>query len=289
MDGELWKGIYQLIERECKNHRTPKHKQFSDSAIVRVYLWAALHDRPTYWACRSRNWPVELRWMQLPSPSTMSRRLRSFSVIRLVTAILEGLQPPRLSLCRRIDTKPLPVGGFSKDHQARWGYATGGKAKGYKICCAWSAGLVPEAWRLAPLNRGDPLLGAEIIDLLNGGGYLLADSTFDSNPLFDRAASRGFQLVAARKAPGTVLGHRPHSVHRLRSIQMLEGPGRFGRELYRLRGEIEREYGHLTGFGGGLQPLPSWVRGPRRVALWVAAKFVINAARIMRLHNLGAR
>lgn len=283
MDGELWKGIYQLIGQESRKHLTPKHTQFSDAAIVRVYLWAVLHDRPTYWACRAENWPVELRWMRLPSPSTMSRRLRTLSVIHLIQAILDSLQPPEPALCRRIDTKPLPVGGFSKDHNARWGYATGGKAKGYKICCAWGAGFVPEAWRLAPLNRGDSLLGAEIIDILRGGGYLLADNTFDSNPLFDRAAEHGFQLLAPRKVPGAALGHRAHSPHRLRAIELLEGPGQFGPELYRLRGQIERDYGQLTCFGGGLQPLPSWVRRPRRVALWVAAKFIINGARILRI------
>ena len=53
-------------------------------------------------------------------------------------------------------------------------------------------------------------------------------------------------------------------------------PSPFGKALYALRGDIERRFGNLTGFGGGLQPLPSWVRTPHRVALWVAAKLVLN-------------
>ena len=41
----------------------------------------------------------------------------------------------------------------------------------------------------------------------------------------------------------------------------------------------------LTSFGGGLSPLPSWVRHLVRVWLWVSAKLVINGLRIMGLRK----
>ena len=54
----------------------------------------------------------------------------------------------------------------------------------------------------------------------------------------------------------------------------------FGQGIYQLRGAIERAYGNLTSFGGGLAPLPAWVRHEDRVWLWTSAKLVINAMRI---------
>ena len=42
------------------------------------------------------------------------------------------------------------------------------------------------------------------------------------------------------------------------------------------RAEIERRYGHLSNWGGGLNGLPAWVRTHRRVARWVQAKLVLT-------------
>lgn len=53
----------------------------------------------------------------------------------------------------------------------------------------------------------------------------------------------------------------------------------FGKRMYRYRRQIERDFGNLTSFGGGLICLPPWVRRFTRVRNWVHAKFLINAAR----------
>jgi hypothetical protein len=60
----------------------------------------------------------------------------------------------------------------------------------------------------------------------------------------------------------------------------------YGQALYGLRIGIEQSYGNATRFGGGLAPLPAWVRGRDRVRTWVWAKLLINAARIIRNNNL---
>jgi hypothetical protein len=60
----------------------------------------------------------------------------------------------------------------------------------------------------------------------------------------------------------------------------------FGRALYRARTALERSYGNATCFGGGLGPLPAWVRGQERVRTWVWAKLLINAARIRRQKDI---
>src|SRR5437763_16007670 len=47
---------------------------YSCAVIVGVYLWAAVHDRPTSWACRREHWPAEFAFARrLPSQSVVSR------------------------------------------------------------------------------------------------------------------------------------------------------------------------------------------------------------------------
>lgn len=190
---------------------------------------------------------------------------------------------------------------FSKDRDARRGHASGGvTCKGYKLFGCWGASPVaPEALVLGPMNESDQAGAMELIDRLQRlhggagttGGYLLMDATHDTNPLHDYAAGHGFQAITPRKAPGTGLGHRDHAPARLRSIALLEDApattlNDFGPALYAHRGQIERDFGHLGSFGGGLQPLPSFVRRPRRVALWVVGKLTFNGLRICRKHGL---
>jgi hypothetical protein len=288
MEGELWKGLYALVTVEAVHFPRHSGQQYSPAQIVLVLLWAALHDRPVSWACQRCHWPKDLLWDRLPSPATMSRRLRGFSTAQLITDLLAALRDSQPSLCRHMDSKPLPVGGFSKDRDARRGYATGTMARGYKLYCIWGRSVVPDVWSLAPLNCADASLAAELIERLEGGGYLLADATHEGNPLSERAGRLGFQLVSPRRRPNTPLGRGPQSIYRLRSVELLEGPGGFGRSLYREREAIERRYGQLTCFGGGLQPLPSWVRRPHRVAAWVACKLLINAVHVLQNKGLAA-
>ena len=55
------------------------------------------------------------------------------------------------------------------------------------------------------------------------------------------------------------------------------------RRLYGLRREAERRFGNLVSLGGGLSPLPAWVRRLSRVRLWVGGTVFINAVRIRHL------
>jgi hypothetical protein len=287
MEGELFRELYRLVVEEAKLRGRPKRVRYTDALIVLVFFWAVLHDRPIAWACDVCNWPDEWEGSELPSAPTMSRRLRTLCCWMLIKGVYDRLHciaDPGLTLCRQIDTKPLVVSGFSKDRDAKRGYATGGMAKGYKLAVAWGKSVVPDAVTLSSLNTYDPLCAMKLIDQLaqchpQANGYLLADATHDTNGLHEYAAAHDFQLLAPRKRPGTNWGHKEHSLSRMRSIDLLEGPGQFGKSLYERRGEIERDLAHLCGFGGGLQPLPSWVRRPARVVRWVIAKLIINGMR----------
>jgi hypothetical protein len=304
MEGELWKVLYAWVAAEATRRPRPRRVRYSDGVILLVVLWAALHDRPLSWACRAENWggADALPWESLPSPSTLSRRTRRASFWLLLAAVFDALRaadgPP--PLVRVVDGKPEPVGGFSKDRDAKWGWAADAKAKGYKLFAVWNAAWrVPDAWVVGPMNRAEPeAAAASLAPQLSGGGYVLGDAPYDSNPLYASLGGRGLQLLAARRCKGAGLGHGAHAPPRLRSVALLEtpaagdlpgaGPTPFARELYALRGDIERRFGHCGNFGGGLEPLPNWVRRPRRVVLWNAAKLLINAARLTRNRGLAA-
>jgi hypothetical protein len=87
--------------------------------------------------------------------------------------------------------------------------------------------------------------------------------------------------VRAGKEPGS--GKHDQSPYRRRSIALRQGA--FGKALDKARTAIERSFGHASCFGGGLGPLPAWVRGQERVRTWVWAKRLINAVRIKRIRT----
>jgi hypothetical protein len=277
MERELWKQLYLVVVR-LDNGWT--NGFFRASEIVVVFLWAVVHDRPTSWACDARNWRMEPLPL-LPSQSTMSRRLRTTRVQQLLEAVERDLGgSPRRWWLQRMDSKPLPVGSYSKDSDARYGRAAKGFARGYKLHTIWGGGPLPSAWCVEPMNVGDSVAAKKLVRHLPGEGYLVGDSQYDSNPLYAAAAPE-HQVVAPQKRPGRGLGHRRHHPARLRSLELLSKP--FGQALLQCRKQIERDFGCLTSFGAGLSPLPSWVRRATRVRLWIQGKLLTNAVRILSM------
>jgi hypothetical protein len=296
MDGELWERLYQWIVLVDKTHAQDPRKQHGDATIVAVQLFAALRDRPTCWACDCRNWPASASGPQrhggaLPSQPTMSRRLRDDPGVRrfraeLAAALDGSLRLAALCLIGLLDGKALPVARHSTDPDADFGRGTGGVQKGYRLHALWHDGRPLPIAEVRPMSIAESIVAKRLVAQLpdGGGGYVLADSAFDTNDLHERVARQGRQLLAPRKCRDAKgLGHCRHSPHRLHALEMLVRP--IGRELYALRGAVERRFGNLASFGGGLQPLPAWVRRLGRVRLWVEAKLFINAVRIAVLEE----
>jgi len=283
MECELWSRLYALIWVTAKTCRR-SHVQFSDAVIMTVFLWAVLHDRPVHWACQRQNWKgTSLRPVQLPSESTMSRRLKTPSIQAFQAALEQCVRGGGdAGLIQLIDGKSLPVGGCSKDPEARAGRAARGMGRGYKLYAIWSVRPFPEAWDVRPLNVNEVSVAYDLIPRMTGEGYLLGDTQYDSSKLHDLCMAVHHQLVAPRMSTAKGLGHRYQSPHRLHALEMLTR--NFGRQLWALRTNIERSFGNFTSFGGGLAPLPAWVRRLHRVKRWVWAKLLINANRI-QLHQ----
>lgn len=282
-----WMELYRLARELGKAF--PGGVRYSSAVIVCVFLWAAVHDRPVSWACEKQHWPKGFEFARkLPSQSAMSRRLRSQAVKGLLDAMEQALRERgQEHWVKSIDSKPLVVGSYSKDSDAKWGKATKHSyAKGYKLHAIWGGRPVPEAWRLEAMNVHDSTAATELLPLLSGSGYLLGDGQYESNRLYDLAGANGHQLIAPRRQTAKGLGHHRHSPYRLRSIEIQRKP--FGKQLSRQRSDIERTFGGLTCFGGGLSPLPSWVRTKHRVQLWIHAKLLINGIRVLHGRWLAA-
>lgn len=285
MEGELWAELYEVLVGLGKGRRGPK-QQFSDQRIVQVYLWSVLHDRPVCWACHECNWPPNMLVGDLPSQPTMSRRLRSQGVQRLLTHVEQHYrQRFGSSLFKCIDAMPMPIGNSTGDRQAGYGRAACGKACGYKFYAIFDSLGGVDSWRVCPMNVSEKKIARRLMRDISGGGYLIGDGEYDDAGLYALAAQRQWQLVAPKRK-GKGIGHRRQRPERLRSIAL--GQRSFGQRLLHDRAAIDRFFGSWSSWCGGIKHPPAWVRTHHRVRLWVQAKLIIRYARMLRKQGLTA-
>jgi DDE family transposase len=284
MELELWTEISQAICDVQRNFTFNPHDTHPTARIVRVHLWATLHDRPTTWGCRRRNWTGKTCPEKLPNQSTMSRRMRRQDFQCFLAAMGRRLNgKPQERLLKIIDGKPLELPNHSGDPDAKWGRGVSRLSVGYKLHLIHSGNPMPDAFAVTALDVCEKQMAGRMIKRVKGCGYLLADGHYDASWLHDVCNHHDHVLVSPRAKPGTGIGHHYQSPQRQRSIQLLEPPAginEFGPSLYRHRTEIERQFSRMICFGGGLAALPSWVRRIWRVRNWVWAKLLIAAARI---------
>jgi hypothetical protein len=280
MEHQLWTAILAVLA-DLDKPRKPPRLRFSDEEIVSSYYWAVIHDRPLSWACNPKHWPIQRQGRPLPSPATMSRRLRTPSVIALLGALERRVvTPQRPGLFWLIDGKPMAIGGCSKDRQAGYGRAANCKAKGYKIHAIVGSDASIACWRVAPMNKDERVMAARLLREAAIQGYVAGDTNYDSNKLHKVCGGREqLQLVTRRRyGPDHGTGHRKQSPGRVRSMHLTENPyPEFANKMLSDRDIIERDFAHMTNWGGGLICLPPWVRTHRRVHRWVQAKMVLTA------------
>ena len=273
MENELLRRLYHRLAH------APKKPGFAytDECIVLVSSYAALMNRPVSWAVDRRNWPLWARKLALPSNAQMSRRLRTKAVEALI-AKLDAEQRVELPKTRLkiTDSKPLLVGGFSKDRDASRGHVPGGFARGYRLHAVIDELDSIEAHRVETLSAADITLAHELLPLVElDATKVRADSSYDDSALYALVQQRGGRLIAARRKPGTGLGHRAHHPHRLQAIEELEQRPLLLAQHRRERSRIEQCFGRLTNLGFGLWALPNFVRTLPRVRRWVSVKILL--------------
>ena len=290
MERGLWLLVRDGLRRVPR--RSPLRAAYSNRDVLAVALWAALHDRPISWACRRSSWPPQAWRRRLPDQSTMSRRMREPALLEDLNQLIARLQR-RMPPCGALitDGKALSVGAHSSDPDARNGRGRRGFERGYKLHTIIDEGARLIAYRVHPMNEAECTTTRELIESMGRLDYteMLADASYDSNPLYEACSQRGARLIAPRRKPhrSVSLHHRQHP-DRVRAIAQLESDSAELRRHAQRRSTIERFFGAMASWGGGLSSLPSWVRRLPRVQLWVAAKLTLDAARRARLHALRA-
>jgi hypothetical protein len=157
--------------------------------------------------------------------------------------------------------------------KAGFGHAAGCKGKGYKLYAIGDDKQGFVQWRTRPMNYSEEVVARELISETDSEGYLVGDSAYDKNSLYEIAGRKAIRFFAPRRYKNSKgLGHHKHSRYRLSALVRLETP--FVQDMLEYRDNIERMFGQLTSFGCGLKPLPNWVRGLFRVENWVRGKMI---------------
>lgn len=279
MDSQLLRIIYRRLLGSSSCSRPPRC-QYPDELIVFLTLLACLCDRSMRWVCDKGNWPLWLRSLPIPSYSQIMRRLQSDSVRMLYSQLhrelLEHLPADDQKI---VDGKPLVVGGFSKDPDAKVGHVPNGFARGYKLHLIVNACGVIETFCVRPLNEAESTVARErVLPQLNSTGpfTIRGDASYDSNALYEAIRQKGGRLIAPRRKPGKAISKgRHHDPDRLRAIEELESSREAKRQHCGKRSGVERSVGHLTNLPFGLSPLPNFARRLHRVERWVSEKILL--------------
>lgn len=296
MERELWRAIVAAIRRLPR--RSPRGGVYDNGEVLAVLFWAALWDRSILWASQRRNWPMQAWRRRLPHQSTLSRRLRDPDLLEDLSLMLRFIQRAIGGASDGIailDGKPLMISEYTHDSDAKTGRGAGRYAKGYKFHALIDMLGRLLAWRVEPMNVAECVVAADLVSeaarvgTLPANVTILGDSSYDSNPLHQAVTQAQAHLIAPRRRPDRPLcKNRRHHPGRLESVARTEHDPTSSRIAFTQRSTIERYFGTLASYGAGLYDLPSWVRRLHRVRPWVAAKLVINAARITRRHQLAA-
>lgn len=265
--------------------------RFADWLIVAMYLWAVLHDRCQSWACDRAHYNGVFRPRVLPSVSQFNRRLNHPRTGRLLQRTHEQLAGDLTATALSyLDGKPLLVGVASKDPDARKGHVMGGFAKGYKLHAWMSEDRRIPLWSVMPLNVGEQPVAEAMVAWARQAGcrfapcsLLLADQNYDSHDLHKGVDGLGTRLLLIPKG-----GDRPRHAVTLRQMgparrELIDAYARIPglvRLVHGQRVNAEGILGNLCGYGGGLTPLPPWVRRLQRVRRWVGGKILLYHARL---------
>lgn len=277
MDGELLRQLYHELFHRANLKANPRC-EFDHAVILWIHFIAVLHDRSHRWAYDARHWPLWARRIKRPSYSQLMRRLKSQAIqeqVDLLNLRFRNRLPNDPD--KAVDGKPLVVGAYSKDRDAKIGRLSNKLwGRGYKLHAIIDKQGAIDGFKVTALNVGEATIARELVaDLDLDGALLRADSNYDSSKLYQAVADGGGRLIAPRRKPGTGLGHRKHHPDRLRAIEEFEKTPDRGRPHKRHRLRIEQAFGHLTNLSFGVSPLPNWVRRQHRVERWITAKIVI--------------
>jgi hypothetical protein len=263
---------------------------YPDLLIVRMYFWGVHHDRPQSWAADPQHYHGPLfRPRHLPSVSQFNRRIKTPSVEAILQKIHDQTaEVDRPSQVLLMDGKALTVSPVSKDVEATRGHIPGGFGKGYKLHTQVTEDLRIICWNLSSLHVAEQSVAMEFItENPTPGCMLLADSNYDSAPLYKATSKAGISYLTYLKGQKQIKNGKHHPVTlrqmgaaRREAVEAWQQKPALCQFVLDMREAIERVYSALTCYGGGLGPLPAWVRTLERVRRWVGSKIIFYHLRL---------
>ena len=294
MDREIWSIVLSAIKRAARQVKpTVRSPLFGDWLIVAMYYWTCWHDRPQCWACDRDHYGRLFRPRKLPSISQFNRRVRTSSVERIMQRVHNDLAKIGLAMpVSFIDGKPLLVSPVSKDPDARRGHVTGGIGKGYKLHAIVTEDQRIAVWSVTALNVHETHVGEAMCQHLPpqlDDALILGDGNYDAADLHKEIEVTGSRLLVPLRGmaehPVTL---RQMGPARREHIQVTEAHPALVKYMLNWRTQIERVFSMLTCHGGGLGPLPSWVRRLERTRRWVGCKIALYHARLQYRNRVDA-
>jgi hypothetical protein len=279
MDSHVWRVVYRaIVAADRRVLRSGRRPRYPDSLIVAMFVWSVWHDRPLSWAADRSHYSTLFRPRALPSNSQFCKRLKSVRVQQVLQEVHNRLaRTDEGAALTMLDGRVLRVGSHSKDPDAKKSRVAGGFARGYRLHAWGTQDQRIPLWSVMPLNADERPVAMELAKHAPPTALVLADTNYDSGPLYDCLFVRGVHLLTPMRRPNPGGGHRRPSAARLAAAQAWKGVAGY---VYRERAEIERQFGHQVWTAGGLGPLPGWVRRLPRVRMWVGAKLIIHHARL---------
>lgn len=285
MDRAQWADLSKRIRQAVKAVGPTPRAQYSDALILLIYCWEVANDRPLCWGCKRENYGGIFRPRALPSVSQFCRRVKTSRFQAMLQHLHDQLtNDSRLSQVNFLDGKPLPVGNYSRDPEARNGFGAGQFMRGYKLHVLVSDDRRIASWSVMPMNAHEMNVARVIIDQLPHvprGSMIMADGNYDSHVLhkdiFRRNAWLWLKPRGMAEHPVTLRQMGPARRELLRAWR--DDPAGSER-LNDYRVHVEGTFSNLTCYSGGLGPLPAFVRRLERVRRWVGAKIILYHVRL---------
>lgn len=287
MDRDIWRVVLAAVKRAARRvEPSVRSPTYPDWLIVAMYFWACWHDRPQCWACDRGHYGGLFRPRKLPGVSQFNRRVRTESVARVQQRVHEELARAGVVMpVSFVDGKPLLVSPVSKDPDARRGHVTGGFGKGYKLHAVVTEDRRIVVWSVTALNVHETHVAEAMCEYLPPqlrDALLLADGNYDAADFHKRVERTGARLVVPLRGmaehPVTL---RQMGAARREHITLTQAHPALVKYVLNWRTQVERTFSTLTCTGGGLGPLPAWVRRLARIRRWVGCKIVLYHARLL--------
>ena len=288
MDQIQWRLLYRIIVKAARSLPKDRRLRFPDALIVAMYFWAVKHDRAMMWACDRANYHGLFRPRRLPSVSQFHRRVKSPRVQLILQRLhgeLAGVDAPTATLV--VDGKSLPINPVTRDPDARWGHTFGRQQLGigYKLHAYVTEDQRILCWCVRPLNEYEATIATLMLDYLPPASprtLILADANYDTHDFYKAVSRHGAKLLTGlrrepAKHPVTL---RQMGKDRREALNQYEQKAPLVRMAMRHRPVVERTFANATNYGGGLGPLPAFVRRLPRVRRWVGAKITLYHARL---------